>query len=146
MLFAEYPSAADTPPNLRAFWRKTELSFGVLKALEETGNSASTGGKTSPVFRKKGKVVMKNSRIDPLPFDSMGISVPTTDAEIRDAYVGVLAQLQSILEVCGSIAGTFYMELNTPSITFSFSGCRHCQKFSNSRTPRQTHHRKEGFP
>jgi len=128
------------------FWRKTELSFDVLKALDENGSSASTGGKIPPVIRKKGKAVTKNRRIDPLPFDSMGITVPTTDAEVRDVYVGILAQLQSILEVCGFIADTLCVELNSPSTISSFSGGRRYQKFSNPRTPRQTYYRKEGFP
>jgi len=99
LLSAKYPSTADTPPNLRAFRRKVELSFDVLKNIEENANSALTGGDTSPVSRKKGKAVTKNRQIDPLPFDSMGITVPTTDAEVRDVYVRVLSQLQSILEV-----------------------------------------------
>ena len=103
LLFAEYPSAADAPPDLRVFWRKVELSFGVLKELEENANSTYTGGKISPVSRKRGKQATKNRRIDPLPFDSMGIAMPSTDVEVRDVYAGLLPQLQSILEVCGSI-------------------------------------------
>ena len=78
-----------------------ELSFNVLKNLEENAAGALTGGSIPPVSRKKGKAATNNRRIDPLPFDSMGISVPTTDAEVREVYVGVLSQLQSILEVCG---------------------------------------------
>jgi hypothetical protein len=30
----------------------------------------------------------------------MGVTVPTTVAEVRDVYVGVLEQLRDILEVC----------------------------------------------
>jgi len=101
LLSAKYPSTADTPPNLRAFGRKVELSFSVLKNIEENATGALTGGSISPVSRKKGKAIANNRRIDPLPFDSMGISVPTTDAEVRDTYVRVLSQLRSILEVCG---------------------------------------------
>ena len=103
LLFAEYPSAADVPPDLRVFWRKVELSFDVLKNLEENVTSTLTGGNVSPVNRRKGKAVTNNRRIDPLPFDSMGITIPTTDAEVRDVYVTVLSQLRSILEVCGSM-------------------------------------------
>lgn len=101
LLFAEYPSAADAPPDLRVFWRKVELSFNILKELEENANSTYTNGNISPISRKKGKQSSKNRRIDPLPFDSMGITVPNTDVEIRDVYAGVLQQLQSILEVRG---------------------------------------------
>lgn len=106
LLFAEYPSAADAPPDLRIFWRKVELSISVLKELEENANNTFSSGNTSPVSRKRGKQTSKNRRIDPLPFDSMGITVPSTDAEVRDVYVGVLQQLQSILEVCECIASS----------------------------------------
>jgi len=105
LLFAEYPSAADAPPDLRVFWRKVELSFNVIKELEENANSTLTNGNMSPVSRKRSKQTSRNRRIDPIPFDSMGITVPTTDVEVRDAYAGVLSQLQSILEVCWCITG-----------------------------------------
>lgn len=101
LLSAEYPSPADASPHLREFCRKVELSFNALKALEESGDGASTGGNVSPVSRKKGKATANNRRINPAPFNSMGIVVPATDAEVRDAYVGTLSQLQNILEVCG---------------------------------------------
>ena len=100
LLSAKYPSTADMPPNLRAFGRKVELSFNVLENLEENATSALTGGSIPPVGRKKGKAATNNRRIDPLPFDSMGISVPTTDVEVRDTYVQVLSQLRRMLEVC----------------------------------------------
>lgn len=106
LLFADYPSSADAPPNLRVFWRKVELSFNVLKNLEESANNASVGRNISLVSRKKGKGVTNNRRIDPLPFDSMGIAIPTTDAEVRDVYVEILSQLQNIMEVCGFITDT----------------------------------------
>jgi len=133
----EYPSAVDTSPNLRIFRRKVEHSFNVLKALEENANSGLTGENVSTVSRKRGKAVGNNRRIDPLPFDSMGITVPTTDAQVRDAYVGVLSQLQSILEVCGHIPDSLGIELTGPSTTFSFLGNRWYQRFSNPRTARQ---------
>jgi len=101
LLFAEYPSAADAPPDLRAFWRKVEQSFNILKELGENANNTYTSGNISPVSRKKGKQASKNRRIDPSPFDSMGVAVPSTDVEVRDVYSGVLSQLQSILEVRG---------------------------------------------
>ena len=90
----------DASTNLRVFRRKVELSFSVLKALGENGNSASTGRNVSLVSRKRGKAATNNRRIDPLPFGSMGIAVPTTDAEACDVCVNVLSQLQNILEVC----------------------------------------------
>lgn len=105
LLFAEYPSAADAPPDLRVFWKKVESSFNVLKELEEHVNGAFASGNISPTSYKRGKRSVKNRRIDPLPFDSLGISVPTTDAGVRDACIGVLAQLQKILEVRGFMIG-----------------------------------------
>jgi len=40
----------------------------------------------------------------------MGITVPTTDVEVRDVCVGVLAQLRDILEVCGFATDTFNLQ------------------------------------
>ena len=79
-----------------------ELSFNILKNLEENTNGALTVGNTYPLRRKKGKAATGIRHIDPLPFDSMGIAIPTTDAEVRDVYIEVLGQLRSILEVCES--------------------------------------------
>jgi len=146
LLFAEYPSSADVPPDLRVFWRKVELSSSVLKNLEENATSASTRGKVSPVNRRKGKAAMNSRRIDPLPFDSMGITVPTTDAEVRDVYVAVLSQLRTILEVCGFIADILRAKLNNPSTISLFSGSRRYRRSSNPLTPRQTHHRNRFLP
>lgn len=103
LLFAEYPSAADSPPDLRAFWKKVESSFHLLKELEEHSN---TSGNLSSISHRRSKHSAKNRRIDPLPFDSMGIAVPTTDVELHDTCIGVLAQLQGILEVRGFILGS----------------------------------------
>ena len=101
LLFAEYPSAADAPPDLRVFWKKVELSFNALKELEEHLVTVPNSGSMSPTSYKRGKQAVKTRRIDPLPFDSMGIPVPMTDMEVRDTCIGILAQLQGILEVRG---------------------------------------------
>ena len=106
LLFAEYPSAADVPSDLRVFRKKVELSFKILKELEENTNSTLTSGNIPLVNRNKGKPASKNHCIDPLLFDSMGIAVPTTDAGVRDALIEVLSQLRTILEVCGFIYHT----------------------------------------
>ena len=135
LLSTEYPSAADASPKLRTFCRKVELLFGVLKVLEEDANSAFTEGSISPTNRRRGKAVTNSCCINPLPFHSMGITVPTTDVEVRGVYVGVLSQLKSILEVCGFIAGNLCVELNIYSTTSSFSGSRCYRKFSNPPTP-----------
>ena len=145
LVSVEYPSTTEAPSNLRPFRRKVELLFDVLKNLE-SANSALAGGNISPVIRKKDKAVTNKRRIDPLPFDSMGITVPTTDAEVRDVCVAVLSQLQRILEVCGFIADCLCAELNSPSIIFSFSGGGSCRTFSNPCAPQQHCHRREYLP
>ena len=114
LLSAEYSSAADVPPNLRVFSRKVELSFDILKQLQEGANYALTGRNTPLVCRKRGKSATSNRRIDPLPFNSMGITVPSTDAEVHGVYVQVLSQLRSILEVCGFITDSLRIELKQP--------------------------------
>ena len=81
------------------FWNKVELLFKVLEELGGNVISAPTGGNISPINHKKGKLAFKNRHFDPLPFDSAGITVPITDAEVRGVYDGALPQLQSILEV-----------------------------------------------
>jgi hypothetical protein len=145
LLFVEYPSAADVSPNLRVFCKKVELSFEVLKVLENA-NSAPTEGNISPVSRKKGRAVNNNFHINPLPFNSMGLTVPTTDAGIRDVYVGVLSQLRGILEVCGSTTGSLRAGLNNRSTISLSSGSRCYRKFSNPHTSRQNYHREECLP
>ena len=91
------------------FCRKVELSFDVLKALEENADGALTGVNVSPVSRKKGRAVTINYHINPVPFDSMGVAVPTTGTEVHGVYVEILSQLQSILEVRGFIAGGLFV-------------------------------------
>jgi len=146
LLSAKYPSAAGASPNLRVFCKKVELSFDVLKALEENADSALTGGNVSPVRRKKGRAVTNNRRIDPHPFDSMRIAVPTTDAEVRNVHVRVLSQLQNILEVCWFTANSLSAELNSPRIIFSLSGSPWCLMPSNPRTPGQNNHLRTQHP
>jgi len=146
LLFAEYPSPADASPNLREFCRKVELSFDVLNALEENADNALTGGNVPSVSRKKGKVVAINCPVDSVPFNSMRITVPTTDAEVRGVCVGILSQLRNILEVCVLIADSLCVELNSLSTISSFLGSRCYQRFSNPRTRRQNCHRKEPLP
>ena len=106
----KYPSTVDVPPNLRALRKKVVLSFDILKNLEGNAYDALTGGNTS-FSRKRSKSVINTRHIDPLPFDSMGIAVPTTGAEVRDVYTKVLSQLRSVLEVCGFTADSLRTEL-----------------------------------
>ena len=100
LLSTEYPSPTDEPPNLGELWKKVELSLDILKHLQENVDRALTGRSTSPVTRKKGKGIAKHRYIDPLPFNSIGIAVPTTDVEVRDVCDRILSQLQGIFEVC----------------------------------------------
>ena len=104
LLFAEYSPTTDAPPDFRVFGRKVELLFNVLKELERDANDNPTNGNTSNASRKKGKQVSENRHFNPFPFNSMGITVPTTDMEARNAYVGILTQLRSMLEVRGFIS------------------------------------------
>lgn len=110
----EYTSVAGTSSDLRGFQKKMELLFNVLKELEENAERALTGGSTFLVGRKKGQVDAKIRRVDPLPFKLVGVPLPTTGLEAHDIYVGVLSQLQSILEVCGFIVGDLFIELMQP--------------------------------
>lgn len=146
LLSVEYPSAADAPSNLRVFRRKVELSFNILKDLQESADSALARGNISPVSRKKGRAVANKRQIDLSSFDSMGITVPTTDAEVRDVYVGVLSQLRSILEVCRFMVNSPREGLNNSSTTSSFSESRFYRRSSNLHTPRRNYHRRECLP
>jgi len=112
LLFAEYPSAADAPPDLSVFWRKVELSFELLRDLEAGVKGSRTGEATSPISRKKGKTVARGGPVDPFRFDPLGINVPNTETEARQAHARVLSELQSILEVCGFVANIPHMVLN----------------------------------
>lgn len=99
LLSAEHPSAAGALSKLHTFCRKVELSFDVLRVLEENFSSAFAEGNKSPVSRKKYKATTNDRRIDPFPFHSVGITIPTTDVEVRGACVVVLSQLKGILKV-----------------------------------------------
>lgn len=96
LLSVEYPSAADVPPGLRAFRKKVDLSFDVLRTLEENVDSLPTQEDILPV---SGKVFTNNPNIDLLPFRSMGIAEPTSAAEVRDVHAQVLSHLKNALEV-----------------------------------------------
>lgn len=135
------PSASGVSHDLSVFCKKVELSFNVLNLLEENFGSSLAGWEISPVNRKKGKAAAKNRRIDPLPFESVKVSVPTTDAGARDVYAEVLSRLRGILEVCRFTTG-LRVELNNSSIIYSYSGSRRFQMFSNHCASRQTYHRR----
>ena len=134
LLSAEHPSTSDETPNLRALRRKSDLSFNILKNLEENASGALTGESASLPGRKRGKTVTNIRRLDPLPFDSMGIAVPNTDVEVRDVYLKVSSQLRNILEVRSFVVSCLGVELNVPRITSPSSGSQRCHKFSNPRT------------
>jgi hypothetical protein len=134
LLSAEYPSTSSETPNLRALRRKTDLSFNVLKNLEENASGSLTGETASLTGRKKGKAATNIRNLDPLPFDSMGIAVPNTDAEVRDVYLKVLSQLRDILKVRSFVIDGLGIELNGPRITSPSSGSQPCHRFSNPRT------------
>ena len=137
LLSVEYPSAADVPPNLRVFQRKVELSVDTLKHLQESTDSVLEDMNTSPVGRKKGKSVTENHRIDPLPFNYLGIAAPTTDMEVRDVCKKIFLQLRSMLEVCGFIIDSTPIELNNLRTISLFSGGQRFHRSSDLRTWRQ---------
>lgn len=62
----------------------------------------------APFSRRKEKTVTNNRPIDPLPFISLEIGVPTTDAEARHVYTVILSQLRSTFEVCRFRTGDLY--------------------------------------
>lgn len=95
LLFAEYPSASDAPPDLYEFWKKVELSIQTLQNLEKNP-------KDSLFRRKRGKTVTRDGRADSFRPDNGGINVPTTDTEVHEVRARVLLELRNILEVCGS--------------------------------------------
>ena len=134
LLSAEHPFTSDETPNLRALQRKSDLSFNVLKNLEENASGALTGESASLAGRKKGKAVTNICRLDPLLFNSIGIAVPDTDAEVRDVYLKVLSQLRNILEVRSFGVSGLGTELNVPRITSPSSGSQRYHRFSNLRT------------
>ena len=102
LLFAEYPSAADAPPELAEFWRKVELSFKTLRDLEASTRNPRMGDAISPTNSKKGKSVTRRSQFDLLDSDPLAMNVPTSDTEVREARAEILSELRGILEVCGS--------------------------------------------
>lgn len=116
-LSVEYPSAANPPTDAHAYRRKVEYSFNVLKNLEENANDALAGGSVSPIIRKRGKPVTIDRHFNPLPFNSLGITVPITDTEVRHVYVGVLSQLQSILKVCGFVTDSLSWNQKSPALS-----------------------------
>lgn len=101
LLFAEYPSAADAPPDLLEFWRKVELSVKTLQGLETSARDSRKGGAWPPMSRKRGKTVSRDSRTDPFDSDRQEINTPTTETGVREVRASVLSELQGILEVCG---------------------------------------------
>ena len=103
LVAVNYPPTVNVYPSLCESRRKVQLSFRILEALGGAGNLLPKG---SRVDRKKGKVITKNHNIDPVLFDSMGITVPTTTMELRGVYTKILSQLRGTLEVCVFIAST----------------------------------------
>ena len=146
LLSVEYPSASDVPPNLRAFRRKVDLSFDVLRALEKNVGHHSVGGDASLVSPEKDKALTDDSYVDPPPLRSVGVAAPTSAAEVHDMYVQILSQVKSILEVRTFVAGDSFMKLNNYSTTYSFSRIRYIPRFSEFRSPRRHHHQKEPSP
>ena len=92
-------STAEHRNELREFRRKVGLSLNVLKELGGWTDRASVGPNVSPITRKRPKALARHTRLDPHPFDCMGIEVPMTEDEVRAVCGDILPQLQNVLEV-----------------------------------------------
>lgn len=79
--------------------RKVDLALDILEELGKCADRAPVDVNVSPTSRKKPKALTRHLKLDPCPFDSMGIAVPTTDHEVRVAYDDILLRLQGILGV-----------------------------------------------
>lgn len=88
----------------RELRRKASLSLGVLKELAKYLDRGSADIHTPAAGRKKVKTPVKHIRLDPHPFDCMGIAAPVTEGEVRTACVKVLPQLQNVLRVSVSLS------------------------------------------
>ena len=84
---------------LREFPRKVELSLDVLKEFGKCTDGALAGVNVSPISRKRSKARARHIKLDPRPFDCMGIAVPTTEDEVCAIHGDILPQLQNILRV-----------------------------------------------
>ena len=83
---------------LRELRKKVGLSFEVLRELCRCADQASLDGSVSPVSRKKSRSV-KLPKLDPYPFDCMGVKVPTAEREVHAARGDILLRLQGIFRV-----------------------------------------------
>jgi hypothetical protein len=84
---------------LREFRRRVDSSLDVLKALGGYIERASVEANASSTTRKKSKAPGKQLKLDPQPFECMGITVPTTEREAHAVFSDILLQLQGILGV-----------------------------------------------
>ena len=92
-------STAEHRNELREFRRKVGLSLNVLKELGGCTDQASVGANMPPISHTGSKAPSRRVQLDPDPFDSMGIAVPTTEDEVRAVCGDILPRLQSILGV-----------------------------------------------
>ena len=99
LMSVEGVSTAEHRNELREFRRKVGLSLNVLKELGGCADQASVGVNVSPISHKRPKAPSRRVQLDPGPFDSMGIAVPTTEDEVRAVCGDILPRLQSILGV-----------------------------------------------
>ena len=97
----------------RELRRKAGLSLGVLKELVKYADRGSADTNTPAAGRKKLKAPAKHIRLDPHPFDCMGIAVPVTEGEVRALCVDVLPKLQNVLRV--SISPSLRLQTNAHS-------------------------------
>jgi hypothetical protein len=84
---------------LREFRRKVGSSLDALKMLGGYMNRASIEINASSAGRKKPKDLGRQLKLDPDAFDRMGMTVPTTEGEVRVVCGEILLRLKGILGV-----------------------------------------------
>ena len=117
---------------LRGFWGKVALSFGVLEELRGCTDLALADESASTTNRKKQKVSVKHLRLDSGPFNSMGIPAPVTDRDARITYDEILLILKDVLGVRISPRLARFETLTCFRITYSSSGDPEYQTYSSA--------------
>ena len=95
---------AEQRKELRESRRKMDPSLNALDELGRCADRTSADVNVSPTGRKRPKALARYSKLDPYPFDCMGLTVPTTEHEVRAAYSDILLRLQGIFRVRVSLS------------------------------------------
>lgn len=104
LMSVEAVSTAEHRNELRGLRGKVGLAFNVLTEIGGCAARASVDANVSPTSRKRPKLPTRHVKLDPNPFDCMGIAVPVTEDEVRAACGDILSQLQNVLRVRASLS------------------------------------------